>query len=198
MSWVPRFSRIAFLPSYGYTQLMTYLGYRNAYDRIDDTVYVGILPTVTMQKFLIEHEKINAVISMNEDFELGYVSDPNLWKKYNILHLRLPTVDFSNPQIDNLYHGAEFLRNRRLKNERVYIHCKAGRQRSANLAACYLIDTYGVTPEEAARRIQNIRPSTIFGAREIARLHEFVNYLSEMEEKKRQTPEADENKANNE
>ena len=49
---------------------MTYLGIRNAYDRIDNTVFVGILPTIAMQKYLIEHEKIDAVISMNEDHEL--------------------------------------------------------------------------------------------------------------------------------
>ncbi|CAF4449577.1 unnamed protein product, partial [Adineta steineri] len=46
-----------------YTHLLTYLGMRNGYDKIDNTVYVGILPTIAMQKYLIEHEKVNAVIS---------------------------------------------------------------------------------------------------------------------------------------
>ena len=53
-----------------YTQLLSFVGIRNAYDRIDDTIYVGILPTMAMQKYLIEHEKIDAVVSMNEDYEL--------------------------------------------------------------------------------------------------------------------------------
>lgn len=53
-----------------YTQLLSYIGIRKSYDRIDDTVYIGILPTVGLQKYLIEHEKVNAVISMNEDYEL--------------------------------------------------------------------------------------------------------------------------------
>ena len=53
-----------------YTHLLTYLGIRNGYDRIDDHVYIGILPTIAMQKYLIEHEKVNAVVSMNEDYEL--------------------------------------------------------------------------------------------------------------------------------
>ena len=113
-----------------------------------------------------------------------YVSDPNLWIKHNIQHLRLPTVDFSNPQVENLLHGVEFLRTIRQANKTAYIHCKAGRQRSANLAACYLIDTYGMTPEEAARRIRSIRPSTIFGTREIKRLHDFVSLLGEEHRKK--------------
>ncbi|UJR13934.1 hypothetical protein I4U23_000939 [Adineta vaga] len=176
----PNLARLFFLPSYGYTQLLTYLGIRNGYDRIDNTVYVGILPTIAMQKYLIEHEKVNAVISMNEDYELTYVSDQNLWAKHEVQHLRLPTVDFNNPKVENLFHGVEFLRTVRQENKTAYIHCKAGRQRSANLAACYLIDTYGMTPEEAARRIRSIRPSTIFGAREMIRLNEFnLNELSQ-------------------
>ncbi|CAF1223755.1 unnamed protein product [Adineta steineri] len=174
----PNLARLFFFPSYGYTHLLTFLGIRNGYDKIDNTVYVGILPTIAMQKYLIEHEKVNAVISMNEDYELTYVSDQSLWAKHEIQHLRLPTVDFSNPQVENLFHGVEFLRTVRQANKTAYIHCKAGRQRSANLAACYLIDTYGMTPEEAARSIRSIRPSTIFGAREMKRLHDFMSVLS--------------------
>ncbi len=114
----------------------------------------------------------------------SYVSDQNLWTKHEIQHLRLPTVDFSNPQVENLFHGVEFLRTIRQEHKTAYIHCKAGRQRSANLAACYLIDTYGMTPEEAARRIRSIRPSTIFGTREMKRLHEFVEHLRQEYHKK--------------
>ncbi len=135
------------------------LGIRRGYDRIDDTVYVGILPTIAMQKYLIEHEKVNAVISMNEDYELTCV----LLIKISYLI---------------------FLRTIRQEHKTAYIHCKAGRQRSANLAACYLIDTYGMTPEEAARRIRSIRPSTIFGTREMKRLHEFVEHLRQEYHKK--------------
>lgn len=49
---------------------MTLIGVRNPFDRIDETVSIGILPTIALQKYLIEHEKIDAVISMNEDYEL--------------------------------------------------------------------------------------------------------------------------------
>jgi len=116
----------------------------------------------------------------------SYVSDQNLWIQHEIQHLRLPTVDFNNPQVENLFHGVEFLRTIRQENKTAYIHCKAGRQRSANLAACYLIDAYGMTPEEAARRIRSIRPSTVFGAREIKRLYDFVEHLQKEREKKQE------------
>jgi protein-tyrosine phosphatase len=113
-----------------------------------------------------------------------YVSDQQLWTRNHVRHLRLPTLDFSNPQLESLVRGVEFLRCIRQERRTAYIHCKAGRQRSANLAACYLIDTYGVTPDEAARRIQSIRPCTIFGQREIQRLHDFVHYLRKENDKR--------------
>ncbi|CAF2137453.1 unnamed protein product [Rotaria magnacalcarata] len=182
----PYLARLLFLPSYGYTQLLSYIGIRKSYDRIDNTVFIGILPTLALQKYLIEQEKIDAVVSMNEDYELTYVSDQSLWAKHEIQHLRLPTRDFSNPQIENLFRGVKFLRTVRKANKTAYVHCKAGRQRSANLVACYLIDTYGMTPDEAARHIRSIRPSTIFGVQEIKRLNEFVERLREEHYKKQQ------------
>ncbi len=41
-----------------------------------------------------------------------------------------------------------------------------------------------MTPEEAARHIRSIRPSTIFGTREIKRLYEFIELLKNEYEKK--------------
>ena len=52
-----------------------------------------------------------------------YVSDQNLWTKHGIKHLRLPTTDFSNPQVENLLHGVKFLRTVRQENQIAYVHC---------------------------------------------------------------------------
>ena len=43
-----------------------------------------------------------------------------------------------------------------------------------------------MSPEEAARRIRSIRPSTIFGAREMKRLHDFVEHLQKEYNKKQE------------
>jgi hypothetical protein len=43
-----------------------------------------------------------------------------------------------------------------------------------------------MTPEEAARRIRSIRPSTIFGTREMQRLYEFVEHLQQEYHKKQE------------
>jgi hypothetical protein len=43
-----------------------------------------------------------------------------------------------------------------------------------------------MSPEEAARRILSIRPSTIFGTREMKRLHDFVELLQKEYKKKKE------------
>lgn len=142
----------------------------------------------SMRSYLVENNNVFNIYMTNVVFStlFRYVSDQSLWAKHQIQHLRLPTTDFSNPQVENLARGVEFLRTVRRDNKTAYVHCKAGRQRSANLVACYLIDTYGMTPDEAARHVRSIRPSTIFGDREMKRLYDFVEYLREEYIKKKQ------------
>lgn len=62
------------------------------------------------------------------------------WQAAGVEQLRLSTVDLTGvPSLENLHRGVEFaLKHRELGNS-VYVHCKAGRSRSATLAAAYLI-----------------------------------------------------------
>lgn len=54
--------------------------------------------------------------------------------------LRLSTVDLTGvPSLQNLHRGVEFALQHRERGTSVYVHCKAGRSRSATLAAAYLI-----------------------------------------------------------
>lgn len=54
--------------------------------------------------------------------------------------LRLSTVDLSGaPSLEQLQRGVEFLLRHREQGNSVYVHCKAGRSRSATMVAAYLI-----------------------------------------------------------
>ena len=56
-----------------------------------------------------------------------------------VKHLRLATPDFNNaPDVKRLHEGVDFITGcARIGS--VYVHCKAGRGRSATLVACYLM-----------------------------------------------------------
>lgn len=99
---------------------------------------------------------MKAVVSMNEDYELSLFSN-NLtkWHLLGIEFLQLATTDiFESPCQEKLLKGVEFINQflpiqNRIKNlttshspennGTVYVHCKAGRTRSATLVGCYLM-----------------------------------------------------------
>lgn len=168
------FARVTFYPTLLYNIFMEKITSRNWYDRIDETVILGALPFRTMTKQLINEENVKAVVSMNEDYELSFLSNTEKdWKKHNVQFLQLSTTDiFEAPSQKKLEMGVDFINKFSGKNDKlqdnnynddtkesgtVYVHCKAGRTRSATLVGCYLITKYGWTPEEAVDYMKSKR-----------------------------------------
>jgi atypical dual specificity phosphatase len=114
---------------------------------------------------------------MNEDYELWILSNnAQQWAKLGVKFLQLPTIDiFQAPDQNKLNKGVEFInsflpaekkfKNFAAQNElndtnetgTVYVHCKAGRTRSATLVGCYLMMKNGWTPEQAVDHMRSCR-----------------------------------------
>lgn len=94
---------------------------------------------------------------MNEDYELWFSNNKERWQKIGVHFLQLATTDiFEAPDQKKLIKGVEFI-NKFLPaptrmsgvtfdhqgptppSGTVYVHCKAGRTRSATLVGCYLM-----------------------------------------------------------
>lgn len=78
---------------------------------------------------------------MNENFELSFgVPNESEWNKLGVKFLQLNTTDiFCAPSQEKLVKGVSFINDFRNRGKCVYVHCKAGRTRSATLVACYLM-----------------------------------------------------------
>lgn len=78
---------------------------------------------------------------MNEDYELKVFSNTGAdWKKAGVEFLQLSTTDiFEAPCQEKLKNGVEFIAKIKQDGGSVYVHCKAGRTRSATLVGCYLM-----------------------------------------------------------
>ncbi|GLV40328.1 Protein tyrosine phosphatase mitochondrial 1 [Carabus blaptoides fortunei] len=112
---------------------------------------------------LIEEENVKGVISMNEDYELLFANDAKKWETLGVKFLQLSTTDiFEAPCQNKLVRGVLFIKEIVLEtkdlNSTVYVHCKAGRTRSATLVGCYLMEKNNWTPEEAVNLMRNKRP----------------------------------------
>ncbi|XP_008557856.1 phosphatidylglycerophosphatase and protein-tyrosine phosphatase 1 [Microplitis demolitor] len=167
------FARVTFYPTLVYNMMMEKISTRRWYDRIDDTVILGALPFRHMTKQLVDEEKVVAVVSMNEDYELRLFSNSaEEWSKNGVEFLQLSTTDiFEAPCQEKLEKGVNFINkfqnipnNNNSNTEkiekslgRVYVHCKAGRTRSATLVGCYLMKKHGWTPSEAVDYMRSKR-----------------------------------------
>ncbi|XP_070166790.1 phosphatidylglycerophosphatase and protein-tyrosine phosphatase 1 isoform X3 [Polyergus mexicanus] len=186
------FARVTFYPTLFYNVVMEKITTRNWYDRIDETVILGALPFRRTTKQLIDNENIKAVVSMNEDYELSLLSNTEKeWRRYNVEFLQLSTTDiFQAPSQEKLQNGVNFINKFRTVSTRkldnppgtinghnqpgtVYVHCKAGRTRSATLVACYLIIKNNWTPEEAVNYMRTKRPHILLHTVQWSALKQF-------------------------
>lgn len=133
---------------------------RKWYDRIDETVILGALPFRGMSDRLIKEENVHGVITMNEEYETRLLCPSSQeWNALGVEQLRLSTVDFTGvPTLEHLQKGVEFVDKQRQMGNSVYIHCKAGRSRSATMVAAYLIERHKWSPDVARGFIAKIRP----------------------------------------
>lgn len=159
--------RLGFLPSLAYNVALNKANLRPWFNRVDDRVIIGALPWLSIKDELIQKENVRGVVSMNENFELSllknWVTNPDVWLSSNVKFLQLQTQDiFEVPTQDKLQEGVKFImpfvKDSSNPNHSVYVHCKAGRTRSATLVACYLMKRNNWTPEEAFDLLAEKRP----------------------------------------
>jgi atypical dual specificity phosphatase len=128
---------------------------------------------------LINQEGIQGVVSMNETYELKIFSNTGSgWAKLGVANfLQLATTDiFEAPSVDKLNRGVDFINNVIGKdpNASVYVHCKAGRTRSATLVACYLMaKNDDLTPEEAVAFMKSRRSHILLHSKQWQAIKEF-------------------------
>jgi len=154
-------SKAFFYPSLAFNVALEKVSTRKWYSRIDKYVILGAFPFRSTVKQLKEDCQVTGVISLNEDWEMKkhLTHTVDQFRDIGITNLRLPTVDYiASPSPEYLQKGVDFMMEHRERKECVYVHCKAGRTRSATLVACYLIEAYYMTPTEAVDYIHEKRP----------------------------------------
>ncbi len=142
-------------------------------------IFLGALPNRLRSEGerLANKEQIEAVFSMNEDWErsplglsLPYTKQD--WNDLDIAYGELIVRDHTLLNDKALHEAADFIHNRLQEGKNVYVHCRAGCGRSAMGIAAYLIKYGGKPANEACKIIKTGRPvSTIWN--KLERLKEF-------------------------
>ena len=129
------------------------LNVRNWWDAVDNYVIVGAFPFDKDVKPLAELG-VGGVVNTCEEYQ-GPVEE---YKKYDIEQFRMPTIDFTHPAFEDVVKAVEFIEHHVERGRKVYVHCKAGRARSATVAMCWLMKTQQISKEKAQAILLRQRP----------------------------------------
>ncbi|CAJ0605135.1 unnamed protein product [Cylicocyclus nassatus] len=158
---------LAFYPSLGYNLLRNYIQPQKWcwFNRVDENLIVGALPFKSMRDELVNKENVGGVVCCVEDYELNLAYNAMTkedWQAAGVDVYDIPMRDFfgsaGRAEIDSAVH---FMEGIAAKGKSVYVHCKAGRTRSATVAVCYLIKKHNWLPNVAMEFLKSKRPQTI-------------------------------------
>lgn len=142
-------ARGLFVPTYLWNRFNAdLLRRRNWWDRVDENVIVGALPHASdVPEWATEN--VTGVVNTCEE----YGGPVRAYEAAEIEQFRMPTIDFTHPHIDHVEEAVRFIGRHADQGGTVYVHCKAGRARSATVALCWLVEARGMTIHEAQARL---------------------------------------------
>jgi len=150
----PALSKALFVPTFLWNySLARILRRRHWWDQVDEHVVLGAMP---LRRDVQRLEKIGVrgVINMCRE----YPGPIHQYQEFGIEQLWLPTVDFNPPSLEDVHRGVAFLDRMTGQGKTVYVHCKAGRARSATIVLCWLVQSRNMTPEQAQQHLLARRP----------------------------------------
>ena len=155
MSWL--LARLLFLPTLAWNAALRRLRpARRWWDQVDEHVWIGALPFPGDAEALFA-AGIRAVVNTCEE----YRGPREQYRRLGIEQLHIPTVDFCVPRLEDIERAVTFMDAHTRRGNQVYVHCKAGRGRSATVVLCWLIFRGRLTPAEAQARLQAKRPHVV-------------------------------------
>ncbi|MEO1614895.1 MAG: phosphatidylglycerophosphatase and protein-tyrosine phosphatase 1 family protein [Planctomycetota bacterium] len=147
------YARTVFWPTLGWNYALGRIfKVRRWWDFIDPHVIVGAYPFAS-DVASMRGEGVRAVVNTCEE----YAGPVQQYEQHGIEQLHIPTTDFTHPSLADVEAAVEFIQKYKLQNDSVYIHCKAGRARSATVAMCWLMKYRGMNAVQAQRHLTSCR-----------------------------------------
>ena len=146
-------ARLLYWPTLVYNYLLARVfKVRSWWNHVDKQVILGARPFRRDAKRLRE-AGVTGVVNMCEE----YFGPMREYQRLGIEQLHLPTIDFTHPLEEHVEAGAAFIEKHVAKGGTVYVHCKAGRARSATIVLWWLVRYRHMTPAEAQAHLARYR-----------------------------------------
>ena len=166
-------AKLFFYPSFFWSILLArILNVRNWWDKVDEVIIIGARPLLGDISKL--HEiGVRGIVNLCEEFS-GHTKQ---YEKYGIEQCYLPTIDFSSPSLKHIFEAIAFIEPYAKRNERVYVHCKAGRARSATIVLCWLIANNSWAPGFALSYLLSKRSHVVPKIKHYSSVQQFIQSI---------------------
>jgi len=152
LNWI--YARAIFYPTLWWNMLLgRVLKVRNWWDQVDEDVFLGAYPFAGDVSKLAKLG-VGAIVNTCEE----YPGPTTEYSNCHITQLRIPTIDFTHPTIADVEKAVAFMNEQIASGKKVYVHCKAGRARSATIVICWLIQSRQITAAEGQTILNEHRP----------------------------------------
>jgi len=129
---------------------------------VGDDLLMGAYPQDADDVAALTEAGVTAVFNLVQDVEYeqagGRDACASALAKAGISEARVEVVDYGNLVPDHVEHAATTVLAWLREGERVYVHCRAGMQRSAVVSAAIVALHEGVEPLEALERVRGRNP----------------------------------------
>lgn len=182
---VARWKPLIHEASVALTLAKKHLNSHNWWDEIDDGIYLGGIPLENYGHREAIEKVIGddgAILSMVENFEfetIGFASEPVKGKQWSkgIQWKIIETPDNEAVSAHKIKEAITQLETWRSEGKKVYLHCKAGKGRSATIAICNLIEKKRLGIQDAIDTLRRKRPQMKLNAPQMKAIEEFYSNL---------------------
>ncbi|HMO16340.1 MAG TPA: dual specificity protein phosphatase family protein [Pirellulaceae bacterium] len=130
-----------------------WLRIRDWWTQIDEHVYLGALP-FSSDVDTLYNLGVRAVVNTCLEYE-GPLAE---YERLGIQQCYIPTQDFTHPTLADVESAVNFIDDMVRQGHKVYVHCKAGRARSATILLCWMCRHYHKQATEIQQLLLEKRP----------------------------------------
>ncbi|MDP2711408.1 MAG: dual specificity protein phosphatase [Solirubrobacteraceae bacterium] len=131
------------------------------FGQVGDELFIGAYPQDADDVAELTRLGVSRVFNLVQDVEYhagGRDACTAALAAAGIVEERVEVVDFGNLLPGHIEHAARSVQAWLREGERVYLHCRAGMQRSATVAAAIVALEENVEPVEALQRVRERNP----------------------------------------
>lgn len=126
------------------------------FDKVDEYVYLGRQPPSKAAMAELQRVGIKACVSVIQPWE--FLLPASDYKAQGWDWLNVPAIDYAAPSPADVQKAVNFLESNIEQKLPTYVHCNAGKGRSAVVVAAYLMRKNGWDMDKAAQELRLRRP----------------------------------------